>query len=531
MAISVVFRADASRTIGSGHVMRCLTLADALRDCGAAPLFVCREHDGHLCELIWERGFAVSRLPRRERLPIEMDGVAHAAWLDASWQDDAEGTQRAIDGWGITPEWLVVDHYALDHRWERTLRPAVGRIMAIDDLADRAHDCDLLLDQNFVSEMHSRYIGKTPAGCALLLGPDYALLQPIYAELRERAVPRRGPVRRLFVYFGAGDRADLTGRSLRAFLSLGRRDIAVDVVLSAGSPHEDEIRRQVEPWPNIHIHASLPTLAPLMAGADLAIGASGATSWERLCLGLPSIVITLAENQVAIAKELQERGLVRWLRQDSDVSDEALASSLCEEIEREVDANWSKRCLQAVDGRGVGRVCAAMTIATATRLHPRRATPADEALLLEWANDPTTRRTAFSPEPISAATHGAWFHARLEDSPGCRLFIVETDDRVALGQVRFERDNRQWEVHYALARVFRGRGLGPFLVEAAIRALRAEFPGAAVFGQVKIDNQPSRRVFERLGFSSQPSARAGVVVYQLEEGRSPSPDTDRPICR
>ena len=361
MTISVVFRADASRTMGSGHIMRCLTLADALRDRGAAALFVCREHDGHLCELIRERGFAVSRLPLRGRVPLVEDGLAYAAWLGGSWQDDAEGTRAALDAWGRTPEWLVVDHYALDHRWQRTLRPGVGHIMAIDDLADRAHDCDLLLDQNLVSEMESRYTGKTPAGCALLLGPAYALLQPIYAELRERTAPRHGPVRRLFVFFGAGDREDLTGRSLRAFLSLGRLDIAVDVVLSAGSRHEDEIRRHVEPWPNIHIHAGLPTLAPLMAGADLAIGASGATSWERLCLGLPSIVITLAENQIPIAKELQARGLAEWLGDAEDVTTADLTAALQRWTVADLEPAKSENGMNVVTGRGTARIIDAMS--------------------------------------------------------------------------------------------------------------------------------------------------------------------------
>lgn len=361
MPTSVVFRADASRVIGSGHVMRCMTLADALHDRGAAVLFVCREHDGHLCDVIRARGFAVSRLPLREHVPIDEDGLAHSAWLGGSWQDDAAGTRAAVEAWSRTPEWLVVDHYALDHRWQHTLRPLAGRLMVIDDLADRTHECDLLLDQNLVAQMDTRYADKVPQACGLLLGPGYALLQPIYAELRERTAPRHGPVRRLFVFFGAGDRQDLTGRSLRAFLSMGRLDIAVDVVLSPGSPHEDEIRRQFESWPNIHIHSGLPALAPLMAAADLAIGAGGATSWERLCLGLPSIVITLADNQIPIAKELQARGLVEWLGDSEHVTTADLASALHRWTVADLEPGRSENGMNVVTGLGTARIIDAMS--------------------------------------------------------------------------------------------------------------------------------------------------------------------------
>ena len=531
--MSVLLRADASHAIGSGHVMRCLTLATALRERGAAARFVCREHDGHLCDLIQEQGFTVTRLPLRERIPSDHDGLAHAAWLGGSWQDDAEGTRAALEAWGRKPEWLVVDHYALDHRWEQALRSSVQRLMVIDDLADRTHDCDLILDQNLVAEMDTRYVDKVPEACGLLLGPGYALLQPRFAEIHPSTRVRTGPIKRVLISFGGADLNNLTERSLRVFLSLNRPDIEVDVVMPARPSVVDAIRQLASGNDHIHLHEFLPTLAGLTAAADLAIGAAGASSWERLCLGLPALIVTLADNQVPIASELNRRELVRWIGGHADVSEEVMARALRDQIERGADANWSRRCLETVDGLGAGRVCAAMTVTAATKLRLRPATPADQSLLLELANDPTTRRTAFSPEQISPATHEAWFRARLEDSGACRLYIAETDDQdhAALGQVRFERHNRQWEVHYALARVFRRRGLGAVLVEAAIQTLRAEFPGAAVYGQVKIDNRPSRRTFERLGFPTQPAASAGVVVYPLEEGRTLFADAGKPICR
>lgn len=510
----VVFRTDAALAFGTGHVMRCLTLASALRERGAAVSFVCREHEGHLCDLIEERGLAVSRLPAPKAVIQTEDTPTHTAWLGASWQEDAGQTRAAIEASGVKPDWLVVDHYALDKRWESVLRASVGRIMVIDDLADRVHDCDLLLDQNLVAQMHTRYADKVPVACGLLLGPEYALLQPIYAELHDRIPPREGPIRRIFIFFGGADSDNLTGRALTAFLHLNRSDIEVDVVITTGGPDAETIRQQVAGHGNIHLHSGLPTLAPLMAKADLAIGAGGVTSWERLCLGLPTLVVTLAENQRPIAKKLQEHGLIRWLGHRDEVDESTIAQALGTLIQQGLDEDWSLRCLAAVDGNGVNRVCAALTVTASTPLRVRRARLKDEALLLMWANDPTTRSNAFSSEPIPAATHRTWFRNRLRDLDGCRLYIVETTDGVALGQVRFERREQAWEVDYALAQMFRGRGLGSPVLEAALLKLRADMPGALIIGQAKCGNHPSRKVFESLGFETQPDEGRGAVAYR-----------------
>ena len=174
--------------------------------------------------------------------------------------------------------------------------------MAIDDLADRVHDCDLLLDQNLVAQMHTRYRDKVPAACGLLLGPEYALLQPIYAELHDRIPPREGPIRRIFISFGGADSDNLTGRSLSAFLSLNRPDIEVDVVITTSGPYAETIRRQVAGHGNIHLHSDLPTLALLMAKADLAIGAGGATVGSALP-GAANSCHDAGENQRPIAMD------------------------------------------------------------------------------------------------------------------------------------------------------------------------------------------------------------------------------------
>jgi UDP-2,4-diacetamido-2,4,6-trideoxy-beta-L-altropyranose hydrolase len=360
--MNVVFRTDASLAIGTGHVMRCLTLASALRERDVDVFFVCREHDGHLCGLIEERGFTVFRLPVAEAGTQVGVTPVHADWLGATWPEDAEQTRSAIEAASVKPDWLVIDHYALDKSWECTFRSSVGHIMVIDDLADRAHDCDLLLDQNLVAQMHTRYADKVPATCSLLLGPEYALLQPLYAELHDRVPARKGPIRRMFIFFGGADSDNFTSRSLAAFLQLNRPDIEVDVVTSAGSPHAAIIRDQVAGHGNIHLHSNLPTLAPLMAKADLAMGAGGATSWERLCLGLPALVVTLAENQRSVAIYLHEAGLVHWIGHKEQVDQQIIANTLVRTLSMDSLIDWSRRCAQICTGRGVSQILNSMKI-------------------------------------------------------------------------------------------------------------------------------------------------------------------------
>ena len=463
-----IFRVDASEAIGTGHVMRCLTLATALRERGTNILFVCRMHAGNLCTLIEDRGFQVSRLPLSGTIKTTADALAHAHWLGSSWEEDAAQTRAAIDALDARPDWLVVDHYALDHRWEDALRGCVGRILVIDDLADRGHGNCLLLDQNMVAGMTTRYAGKVPEESGVLLGPGYALLQPGYAALRGTVAPRMGPVRRLFVYFGGVDVHGLTARTMTAFLRLQHTGIDVDVVVSGQGENSAAVRRMLAGRDNIHVHEGLTSLALLMAKADLAVGACGVAAWERLCLGLPAIVVTVAENQRPIAEELGRRRLIQYLGHHDNVDAWAIENALGQAIAGDSDGEWSKRCLLAVDGRGTARVCAVMTADASTSLRARCARAEDEAQLLEWANDKVTRRNAFSPQAISADTHRAWFQARLRDVAGCRLFVVETEDGMAVGTVRFERGVREWEVHFSLSPLFRGRGLGRRLLETAM---------------------------------------------------------------
>jgi UDP-2,4-diacetamido-2,4,6-trideoxy-beta-L-altropyranose hydrolase len=348
MAPNVLIRADASNVIGSGHVMRCLTLAEGLRARGAAVAFVSRDLEGHLNALIAGRGFAVHVLPRDPACPSGMP---------ATCARDARECAALVTG---HVDWIITDHYGLDFRWHDAMRPVAGRIMAIDDLANRRHECDLLLDQNLSDGPADRYAGLVPSRCARLLGPRFALLQPEYAPLHEQCAPRFGRVGRILVFFGGADRDGLSARALDAILGLRRPELAVDVVVGVASPDLESIRRTASAYDQIRVHSVLPSLAPLIAKADLGIGAGGSTTWERLCLGLPSIVVTVAENQVQTARLLTGRGLVDWVGDARTISASRLAEAVSRHCETGVPPGWFPDYPDLVDGRGVSRVCDAL---------------------------------------------------------------------------------------------------------------------------------------------------------------------------
>ena len=236
--MKIAFRVDASSQIGTGHFMRCLTLADALKQRDAQIRFISRHLPEHLRDMLAAKALQFMPLNSSSIESIS-DDLAQSHWLGTSQHVDAQDTIQALSD--QTWDWLVVDHYALDARWESVLRQTAKKTLVIDDIADRQHDCDVLLDQNFYADMQTRYTGKVPEHCQLLLGPRYALLREEFRQLREQITPRTGPVKRVLVFFGGVDADNYTARAIKALANIGSHDLKVDVVLGAQHPHREQI--------------------------------------------------------------------------------------------------------------------------------------------------------------------------------------------------------------------------------------------------------------------------------------------------
>jgi UDP-2,4-diacetamido-2,4,6-trideoxy-beta-L-altropyranose hydrolase len=350
----IAIRTDASSQIGTGHFMRCLTLADGLTERGAKIRFVSRHLPEYLRSMLAEKGHEFVSLDSAQN-DMALDELAYAHWLGVSQAQDAADSILALSGY--TFDWLVVDHYALDSRWETSLRQVARRILVIDDIADRQHDCDMLLDQNFYSDMASRYTGKVPAHCQLLLGPRYALLRDEFRQMHEHVKPRNGPVKRILVFFGGVDVDNYTGRAIEALSEIGMSGKCVDVVIGAQHPCREQIKAACALHGYI-CHVQTDKMAELMAAADLAIGAGGSASWERCCLGLPAMLVALADNQVNIAKTLDMFGACVYIGTLKTTSTTVIQNAIVNLLSTPDRLKViSGKSYSLVDGLGVDRVC------------------------------------------------------------------------------------------------------------------------------------------------------------------------------
>lgn len=355
----VAFRADANSQIGTGHLMRCLALADQIRALGGECTFLCREPGlGMLGNRIENSGHRlVSWGNGREVADPDLQATDIHPWLPGGWQQDAGICLERLSG--QRHDWLVVDHYAIDGRWEESVGQAVDRILAIDDVADRPHFCDILLDQNLVPGMNRRYEGLLPQKARTLLGPRYALLRPDFVKLglvRGKSVTPP----RLLVMYGGADPQDLTLRTVRILTALQWASGA-DVVVGPLYANVDKLRSLLGAMDGMALHSPAWNIAELMNNAGLALGSPGVTSWERCACSLPSLTIAQADNQEAIGVGLQEVGAHCYLGRAESVSDDEIARALMRlAADPQGLADMSRRAADVTDGAGAGRVAQVM---------------------------------------------------------------------------------------------------------------------------------------------------------------------------
>lgn len=350
---TIAIRADASLQIGTGHVMRCLTLARALRDAGHPVFFISRLLDGNFCDYIAGQGFPVARLPRPS------DAESTPDWLGLPWETDARQTGAALDSLPRPITWLVADHYCLDARWEKALRPKVERILAIDDLADRRHDCDLLLDQNLGRNVDD-YSGLVPPGSRIMAGPRYAMLRQEFAQWREHSLARsRWPLRRILISMGGVDKDNATSAVLNVLENSPRTaDAEIEIIMGQHSPWLAQIKNRAAHMPNTSVHVNVGNMAERMADSDLSIGAAGASSWERCCLGLPTLTVILADNQRSGAFAMDASGVQLTIGTRGEIA-RNLAEKL-NSLNQHIMTSMSQNSRVLVDGLGVQRVVGAM---------------------------------------------------------------------------------------------------------------------------------------------------------------------------
>lgn len=306
----VAIRVDSSTAIGSGHLMRCLTLAEWMwKEKNAKVQFISRDLDGNLNDKVKAAGFFLQVLPRH---PLDESLEGYAAWLTVPQEVDAAETKEILQKVGKVDR-LVVDNYALDIVWERELRPLTDEIFVIDDLANRAHDCDILLDQNFYFEMEHRYDCLVPTSCKKLLGPRYLLLREEFYEAKKHARVRTNDLHNILVFYGGSDCTNETMKALFALEKMNLRDIIVQVVVGSANSYKAEIEAFCRQYPWMEYCCQVSDMAKRMNMADIAFGAGGTATWERIYMELPSMVTAIAENQVESCEACASAGFIKYL--------------------------------------------------------------------------------------------------------------------------------------------------------------------------------------------------------------------------
>jgi UDP-2,4-diacetamido-2,4,6-trideoxy-beta-L-altropyranose hydrolase len=501
--MKVAIRTDASPTMGTGHLMRCLTLADALRVDGAEVTFLCALSTVPWSRLVEDRRHQIRILDERGEGLGDGD-LRHSSWLPWGQVADADATATALAG---PADWLVVDHYGLDARWEMRMRAAGRKVMAIDDLADRAHDCDLLLDHN--PQVADRYDSLVPPTADRLIGPRYALLRPEFATAR--GTLHRGVIERIAVFMSGTDPEGSTLMVLAALAESDLRDIELDVVIGGASPHIAAVKAAAERRGRATVHVDTPDIAGLFARADLAVGGGGVAALERSCVGVPSITIAIADNQIPGLEVLRNRGAVAHLGDIAMVSAEIMSAMVrrLRNSPAQLEA-LAETAASVVDGKGTGRIVAAM-MGGSEGLSVRRATMDDAARLHLWRNDDAVRAVSFSSEPIPYDDHCRWLERAVSDPN--RIILVGTLSQTPVGTVRYDIAGDRATVSVVVPREAQGRGIGTALLDAGEAYLGNVARVARIDAEIKPDNVASLRLFARAGFAPAPSEAPGRVLY------------------
>ena len=487
--MKVIFRVDSSLKMGAGHVMRCLTLAQVLKENGANVEFICRKHEGNLIDKVCSSGFIVHELEVFEETGVDTR-LAHSHWLGALQQQDADDCIDVLKAKKL--DWLIVDHYALDGEWQKRLNPYYEKLMVIDDLADRKHQCNILLDQTFGRQQED-YSEFTPKDCQLLLGSKYALLRPEFAKWREYSLGRRSKpkFKQLLINMGGVDVDNVTEKVLDELKICNLpNDLKITVVMGGSAPHLASIKSKVSVLPyKAEVKVDVDNMAEIMANADIAIGAAGSTTWERCCLGLPTIQIVIADNQIDVAKNLDSINVIQLhdgKRQLSRGIDNILFSI----------NKMSLASSSIVDGSGASRVAKFITskenFVDLFFMRPAEQEDVNFAYSLQTKE---IRKYFVNSDIPSMNHHIEWFQ-KIINSPISQLFVLMLGIH-QVGVLRVDNlKSKELEVSIIISPSYSGQGLA----KQALKGIENLTPFKVLKAIIHNNNASSKGLFNRSGY-------------------------------
>ena len=499
VSMRIAFRTDGSTTIGIGHVMRCMALADAMEDAGAQVHFACRKLDTDISHRLRIRGFNVSSLPAPagEVMTTDTTEPAHAIWAGVPWELDAQQTIDALREW--QPEWVVVDHYAFDARWHQMVKNELGtRIAVIDELADRNLLADLIIDQTPHPDYREKYRHHLQGSSAVILGgPRFALLGRSYSNAAH--YQPSADIRSIGIFMGGSDPGNFSSLAWHACREVAKFQGPIEIVTTKANPHRAELELLAQRDSNTSLSVDLPDLASFFVRHDLQIGAGGGSTWERCCVGAPTLTLVIADNQKSLIPQLAQLGAVATLPENTVINEQSIGQTVLQMTrDPSVRLALCQRSSQLVDGIGATRVALCMM---SSYLTVRPATIDDAECMYVWRNAQEIRAVSTHQELIDRPSHLQWLGNALVDSS--RTILVGTVGSRPVGVIRFDRMNTGiHEVSLYLDPLLHGLKLGTWLLKAGEQAIQKINQKSALTFSASIlaDNIASQRLFKESGY-------------------------------
>ena len=498
--LKLAFRVDSSSKISAGHLMRCINLASVLKDRVESILFISREHKGNSNKLVRAKGFDLAVLNASENnmeegLKNKQDN--YKDWLGVSQIKDADETKDILKEY--KPDWMIVDHYSLDETWEKIISEYVKKMMVIDDLANRKHYCDFLLDHNWFEKIDDRYRNLIPENCSKFLGPEFALLKPKFSLQKKFFNYIDEEIKTIFIFFGSTDPHNLTSMAIISLSELSLKHLYLKVVIGDTNIYKKEIRQLIKLRGNADLHIQVENIEKIMANSQIAIASGGVNTWERICIGLPTLFIDYADNHSIFIDDLSKNNYLKYLGNYKKINSKNLTSSIIDFIsDKYLLDKQNKACISLVDGYGCQKISKWLLGDIINRdWEVKKAKFSNCKLYWFWVNDPQVRSNSNSKSFINWNNHLEWYSEKIKNDKSF-LYLVSIDKNF-IGQVRFDEEGQYAKIDYSIAKQFRGFKLGLKMLSMAIEKYQRKSE-LLIFGEVYKNNIASVKIFESLNF-------------------------------
>ncbi len=484
----VFFRADLSSEIGTGHAMRCLSLSKELKKKGIVSKFIFRDYkDGtrSLIEKMFPNSFFINSDSKRKKNIKN----GEYRWSSDTKIDDAKKTSKILRNFDV--DWLVVDHYSIDKKWENLVKKSVKNILVIDDLFDRDHDCDALTDPSMSLVTKNIYKKRLGKHADLLLGKKFALIDPIYLKYREKCRERDFVNPRILIFFGGIDNKDYTYKTVEYISKSDLKFKSIYVIVGRNYDNIKNLRILCKKYGH-KLVVQTKKMYEFIGKCDIAIGSGGTHTWERCCLGLPTFVHSIAKNQENLIRLASKESLLFSPNKETDYI-KFLDTHLKSFIKNKSLLKFiSKKSFSSIDGKGCSRISNYMIQKS---LVARFANFKDSKKIFNWRNSKVVRNFSRDKNIIKIDEHNKWMKEVLTSKNESLIIVQKKQDPV--GVVRFTiRSNKNAEVSIYLVPKYIGKGLGKGVLDRAEELFKTKHKNIKyISANVLAENERSKYLF------------------------------------